>query len=278
MSTCPTLVSTPPGLQEISVKTFGQRGTMATAVARPSNRTRPSIGLPGRRYDHLFFSTMALVMLATVFLGFAKTYYLAGVFQAPLPSLIIHLHGAAFSCWILLLVTQTSLVSAGRVDIHRRLGIAGFCLACFMVIIGVFAATDSLVREAGPAGRDPKFFYIIPLTDILIFATLAFFAFRARRNPPAHKRLVLVATVALMIAAIARWPFAIVHRLPIRATLFSYVFLLILVAYDLWSTRKVHRATIWAGAFLIFVQQIRIPIGQTAAWHTFATWVQTLAR
>src|SRR6266478_6252833 len=102
---------------------------MATAVAHPSNPARPSIGLPGRRYDHLFFSAMALLILATVFVGFARTYYLAGVFHAPLPSLIIHLHGAAFSCWILLLVTQTSLVSTGHVDIHRRLGIAGFLWA-----------------------------------------------------------------------------------------------------------------------------------------------------
>src|SRR5712671_4977973 len=125
MSPCPTLLSTPPGSQEISVKTVGQRGTMATAIAHPSNPTKPSIGLPGRRYDHLFFSAMALLILATVFVGFARTYYLAGVFHAPLPSLVIHLHGAAFSCWILLLVTQTSLVSAGRVDIHRRLGMAG---------------------------------------------------------------------------------------------------------------------------------------------------------
>jgi hypothetical protein len=199
--------------------------------------------------------------------GFARTYYLAGMFHAPLPSLIIHLHGAAFSCWILLLVTQTSLVAAGRVDIHRRLGIAGFLLACLMVILGVLAATDSLVRQAGPPGRDPKFFYIIPLTDMLIFAALVFFAFRARSNPPAHKRLILVATVALMI-----------HRNAIRAAVLSYVFLLILAAYDFWSTRKIHRATLWAGAFLIFVQQIRIPIGKTAAWHAFASWAQSLGR
>jgi FtsH-binding integral membrane protein len=251
---------------------------MATAVLDRKRPTEIVAGLPGRRFDHLFFLTLALVMLATVFVGFAHTYYLAGIFHAPLPSVIIHIHGAAFSCWILLLVTQVSLVSAGRVHIHRRLGIAGFCLACFMVIIGVLAATDSLVREAGPAGRDPNFFYIIPLTDMLIFATLTFFAFRARRDSAAHKRLILVATTALLIVAIARWPFALVHRLPIRAALFSYVFLLILVAYDLWSTRKVHRATIWAGAFLIFAQQIRIPIGRTATWHAFATWVQTLAR
>lgn len=250
---------------------------MATAVARPNNPTKLSIGVPGRRYDHLFFSVMALLMLATVFVGFAHTYYLAGVFHAPLPSLVIHLHGAAFSCWILLLVTQTSLVSAGRVDIHRRLGIAGFLLACLMVTLGVLAATDSLGRGTGPSGLDAKFFYVIPMTDMLIFATLVFFAFRARSNPPAHKRLIFVATIGLLIAAIARWPFVLVHRKPMMAALVSYVFLLILVAYDLWSTRKVHRATIWAGAFLIFVQQIRIPIGKTAAWHAFATWAQSLA-
>jgi FtsH-binding integral membrane protein len=221
---------------------------------------------------------MALLMMATVFVGFAHTYYLAGLFHAPLPSRIIHVHGALFSCWILLLVTQTSLVSAGRVDIHRRLGIAGFLLACLMVVVGVLAATDLLVRGTGPQGRDSQFFYIIPLTDMLIFATLVFFAFRARSNPPEHKRLIFVATTALLIAAIARWPFAIVHRNPIMGALFSYTFLLILVGYDLWSARKVYRATLWAGAFLIFVQQIRIPIGKSAAWHAFASWVQSAAR
>lgn len=251
---------------------------MATVVARPHSSANRLFDLPGRRYDHLFFSTMALTMLATVFVGFAHSYYLAGVFGAPLPSPIIHLHGAAFSCWILLLVTQTSLVAAGRVTVHRRLGIVGFVLACFMVILGVLAATDSLDRGTGPSGLDAKFFYVIPMTDMLIFATLVFFAFRARSNPSAHKRLIFVATTALLIAAIARWPFAVVHRKPLMAALASYIFFAILVAYDLWSTRKVHRATLWAGAFLIFVQQIRIPFGKTAAWHAFADWALSVSR
>jgi len=38
---------------------------------------------------------------------------------------------------------------------------------------------------------------------MLIFAVLIFFAIRARRNPQAHKRLILVATIGLLIAAIA---------------------------------------------------------------------------
>jgi hypothetical protein len=81
-----------------------------------------------------------------------------------------------------------------------------------------------------------------------------------------------------MIAAISRWPISMVNRKPLVAALLSYGFLLLLAAYDLWSTRKVNRATIWASAFLIIVQQIRFPIGQTAAWHAFATWAQTLGR
>src|ERR1700704_720904 len=155
---------------------------MATAVVHPSKSAKLVTSVLGRRFDHVFFSGMALLLLATVFVGFAPTYYMAGVFSAPLPSWIIHLHGAAFSCWILLLVTQTSLVSAGRVDIHRRLGIAGFLLACLMVVLGVSAATDTLLRSGGPLGRDVQAFYIVPLTDMAIFATLIFFAFRARSD------------------------------------------------------------------------------------------------
>jgi len=249
---------------------------MAT-LATPSNiSSDPSIGLPGRRYDHFFFSGMALLILATVFAGFARTYFLAGIFRAPLPSLIIHLHAAAFTAWILLLVTQTSLVSAGSLDVHRRLGIAGFVLGCLMVIVGIMAATDSLIRRGGPAGRDPQSFYIVPLTDMVFFATLLFFAFRNRQDSAAHKRLIYVATNALLIAAIARIPIDFSYRKIFIATLLSDIFLLALVTYDLWSTHKIHRATLWAGGFLVFIQQVRLPIGKTATWHAFAGWVQRL--
>jgi len=185
--------------------------------------------------------------------------------------------GALFSCWILLLVTQTSLVSAGRVNIHRRLGIAGFLLACFMVIVGIWAATDRLARGTAPPNFDPYFFYIIPTTDMVIFATLIFFAFRARSDSPAHKRIIFIATTALLIAAIARWPWSLVHRNAPGAAIVSYL-LLLLVAYDFWSSRKIHRATLWASSFLILMQTIRLPIGKTAAWHAFAAWVRSAAR
>ncbi|HLY19132.1 MAG TPA: hypothetical protein VKR61_18015, partial [Bryobacteraceae bacterium] len=100
--------------------------------------------LPGRRYDRVFFASMVCILEATVFLGFAHTYYLAGVFQAPLASRILHVHGAVFSAWMFLLFIQAALISRRRADLHRRLGIAGCFLAGLVVILGVLAAADSL--------------------------------------------------------------------------------------------------------------------------------------
>jgi len=248
---------------------------------------QPSISLAGRRFDNVFFSAMAVLIVATVFVGFAHSYYLAGMFSAPLPSPIVHIHGAVFSCWILLFITQICLVSAGRVDIHRRLGIAGFLLACLMVVLGVLVGTDQLVRNsADPAGgfkfQYANFLYIIPLTDTLIFATLIFFAFRARFNPAAHKRLILIATITLAGAGIGRWPVAFLHTptlfsaLILLAIHFSYV--LPIVGYDLWSMRKIQRATLWGSAFFISLEVIKIPIGFSSAWNAFAAWALSVAR
>jgi hypothetical protein len=171
---------------------------MATTVVRQGNR----------RFENLFFSGMAVLILATVFLGFARTYFLAGVFKAPLPNLIIHIHRAVFSSWILLLFAQTSLVAVGRVDLHRRLGLLGFGLACLVVILGLLAATESLARNfaAGEPGAGARAFYAIPFADMLVFSTLVFFAFRKRFNPAVHKRLMLIATITILDAAFIRWP------------------------------------------------------------------------
>jgi hypothetical protein len=246
---------------------------MATAlpVSAPS-----STRLAGRRFDHLFFAGMILLMLATVFLGFARTYFLAGVFHAPLPSAIIHIHGALFSCWMLLVLTQTTLVSAHRVDIHRKLGLAGFGLACLMVVMGVLATADELRRMGSlPPPPDMRAFSIVPLTSIALFGLFIGLAYRARKDSALHKRLILLGMTDMMVAAIARWPFPFVYQIVGNAELVSCFFIAALLLYDLWSTHRIHRATLWGGILIVFVQQTRLHIGATAAWHTFAAWIQS---
>ncbi len=165
----------------------------ASALAPTAKRT-----VPNQRYERYFFWGMTILILATVLLGFGKSYFLAGMFRAPLPSWIIHVHGAVFTSWIVLLIVQTSLITAGRVDIHRRLGMIGFGLACAMVVLGCMAATDLLRRSESAMSVDAKTFYAGTLGDMVIFAVLVFFAFRTRRNPAIHKRLILIATITLM--------------------------------------------------------------------------------
>jgi hypothetical protein len=243
---------------------------MATRVVRQSDG----------RFEKFFFPGMAVLILVTVFLGFARTYYLAGVYKAdPLPPLL-HIHGAVLSSWILLLIVQTSLVATGRVDLHRRLGLLGFCLACLVVILGLLVATNAMVRnfdaaEAVHRQADLRALYVFPTCDMLIFSTLIYFAFRKRFNPAAHKRLILIATIALLDAAFGRWPIDAVSQ---HFQFGCYALLLILIAHDLWSTRKIQRATLWAGAFFVILYQVRGPIAHTAPWEAFTAWVQNLAR
>jgi len=221
--------------------------------------------------DRIFFSTMVVVLWATVLFGFAKTYFLAGMVRAPLPNMLIQLHGAAFTLWMVLLAVQVGLVSIRKVQWHRRLGVAGFGLACAMLVLGLLAATDALRRGSAPLGLDAKTFYVIPLSSIMVFSLLVFFAWRARRRPVAHKRLILIATIGIMDAAVGRWPVAFFQTYPKAQDLVPFAFLLVVMLYDLFSLRKIQKSTLWASLFVIVVHLTRVPIGFTPVWHAFAT-------
>ncbi len=246
----------------------------AAAVATPGLRKLA----PGRRFDHLFFSATSILILICVLVGFGPTYFFAGVFRAHLPSVIIHFHAAVFSCWIFFLVIQTALVSAHRVDIHRRVGLFVFGLACLMVIFGLLAGANLLARNVAPRGMDARTFYIVPFSEMVMFPILVFLAYRARKDPAAHKRFILIATVALLGVAFTRFHVALLYRTIFPALLASYSFLLLLAVYDLWSTRKLHRATWTGSALVIGVGLLRFPFAHTAVWQAFAAWVQSHAR
>jgi len=241
---------------------------MATAPASPGLRLR---------YDDLFFSGMAGVALIAVLVGFARTYFLAGLFRAPLPNLLVHIHGAVFTLWIILFIAQISLVTAGRVDVHRRLGLPGFVLALVMIVLGTVTASDSLARHVAQPGTETvegvRAFYAVPVGAMLMFSTFVYFGYRNRFQPATHKRLMWFATMSLLDAGFDRWPVFDPYSLPIVNFICYTPLLLLLIGYDWWSTGKVQRVTIWATIFLVVVQQVRHPLGYTAAWQSFAAWV-----
>jgi hypothetical protein len=161
----------------------------------------------GLQWQHKrsFYPVMAALSAAIVFAGFARTFYLRSHFvHAPLAMLLL-MHGAVFTPWLVLLLVQVSLVAAGRVDLHRRLGMAGAGLAAVMAVLGM--ATLLYAGRHGfspPGGPPPMVFLVIPLFDILMFEGLFIAAFLHRRRPQTHKRLMVLATIAILPPAVAR--------------------------------------------------------------------------
>jgi len=235
------------------------------AVEAAVARARPSASI-----DRLFYSGMALAILAVVFVGFAPSYYLKGYFQGkPLPW-ILHAHGAVFTSWILLFAVQATLIAKRRVDLHRRLGVAGAILAAALVAIGLTAARWAVKRDVAAGQEGALSFLAIPFGDMLVFLLLAGAGILYRRQPETHKRLMLLATISILSAAFARWPFSIGAAGPIA--FFGLPDLLVAtgVVYDVFSRGRVHPAYIWGGLLLFASQPLRLALGQTHAWTTFA--------
>lgn len=239
----------------------------------------PAMERPAGRYrEHQFFWGMSVLLALVVFIGFARTYFLASFFHAkPLPAPIVHIHGAVFTGWIMLLVIQASLAASGRPDIHRRLGIAGLALAPCVIVLGVLVAHEMLRRMWAIPGFDAGAIYAVALSQILGFTVPVAFAFRLYRNPALHKRLILIGTIAMMTAGFGRWPVQFLLHKPFPAMMATFSLLLLLALYDMLSTRRIHPATALAGGWVVFIESTAIAIGHTAAWQGFAAHMHSVS-
>jgi len=227
-----------------------------------------------KRRERLFYTGMVVAIVITVFAGFSRTFYLRPYFQTqPLIPLLV-LHGVVFSSWMVLLITQTTLIATKRTRTHMRLGIAGGVLASLMIVIGTVTA---LVRAKGPSpvpDVNPLSFLTIPLGDILVFAILVSAAFYFRRQADVHKRLMLLATIGILPAAVARWPFAFIQQYgPLAFFGLSDLFIVPCLIYDFVTRGRPHRATVLGGALIVISHPLRLVIGSTHAWLAFATWL-----
>jgi hypothetical protein len=245
--------------------------TLAVAERKVAARA----GVAGRRRERLFYTGMAVAFVVTVFAGFARTYYLRPFFESKPLVTLLRLHGLVFTTWILLFVVQTALVAKRRTDVHRRLGVAGAALAGLMILVGV---TTALVRakvvELPPGAPSPLAFLTIPLGDMLVFACLVGAGFYFRRRADTHKRLMLLATIAILPAAVARIPLDFIQRGgPLAFFGVSDLFILPCILYDLFTRGRPHRATVLGGLLIVVSHPLRLLVGNTHAWLAFAAWL-----
>ena len=194
------------------------------------------------------------------------------------PETIFYVHGALFTAWIVSLVAHAWLVGAGRTNVHRRIGLWGAVLVVFMVVVGVLGALIAARRPTGFVGIPvPGLqFLVVPLTDMLLFASFVGLAIAKRGDPQAHKRWMLLASLNLITAAIARWPGVITIGAPPLFFGLTDLFLVALVIWDRVSRGRVHSATKWGGLLIVVSQPLRLVVSGTAAWLAFARWATGL--
>jgi hypothetical protein len=227
--------------------------------------------LPTRINDRRLYILAAILTPIIVLAGFARTYYLKPFFNTPdLAGRIVHLHGIVMTAWVLLFVTQISLVATRRTKIHQRLGVLGGVLAALVVIVGILTALYAAARDASP-GPPALSFLIIPLGDMLIFSILIGLALYFRRKLDIHKRLMLLAAINLLTPAIARIPLDfIINGGPLVFFGLTDLCVLACVAFDTFKHRRLHPVFLWGTVFVIAMQPLRLLLAGTDVWLGFA--------
>ena len=234
-----------------------------------------------RRFDLAFI----LVIFGAVLLGFGRTFFLRPWYpewvelHAPKEPFFL-LHGVIVAAWFVVLIAQSSLITAGRVDLHRRLGTLSMGLAAAVVVFGVAASVIAARRPTGfvDVPAPPQVFLAIPLLALLQFAVFVALAYARRGNAQAHKRLMLLASLSIISAAVIRWPLEMIGApspVPGFDTyhLVALAFLLPLVAWDLTTLKRIHPVTLYGGFVLIAMVPIIGLISQSSAWLAFASWI-----
>jgi hypothetical protein len=201
------------------------------------------------------------------------------------PPLLLHLHAAVFTIWMFLITTQVLLVVRNRVDLHRKLGwflAAWACLMGVMGPVGVYTAVMMHVKVHGPS---PDPFMIVQIGGISCFLVLLAVGIALRRNPAAHKRLMILSTVAIVNAGFAR----LLHYVcptnpdtPIHFYITFYYSTLLLVAlmlgWDLYRGRLI-RSHVLASIALIACECIASVVFFWKPWSDLTLqWVTAWAK
>ncbi len=219
-------------------------------------------------------------MVGVIAFGFAPSFYLRGVIprRYPLENLnpLVVLHGLLFTSWLLLFAAQTCLVSAGRLDLHRRVGRAGFVLLPLLAVVGLLTSLGGTARPlTAPTGMNPLSWLAISLLDVPVFTTLIALGLAKRFRPQTHKRLLYVGMTDMMGPGFGRMPLPVPPALhgPVGTILLPSLFLLALIGWDIRAFGRPLAVTLWSSLAVVSVWVIKPMIWYSPAWLEFAAWV-----
>jgi hypothetical protein len=203
-----------------------------------------------------FYAGIAWLLAAVAIAGFAPRSLAIVNGAMPMPPLVVHLHAAVMAAWVTLLALQATLVLSGRLDLHRKLGLASLVVGPLLAIM-LIAIT--IIRQNDAAGT-PTYSIVnnilfVQIRAVVLFPVFFIWALRTRRTDlETHKRMMLLATLAVLDAGIARMTWLPYNRFPVDyLAVHVYLFLLLVPAlvHDWLKLGRVHRAWLWGLALMV---------------------------
>lgn len=163
------------------------------------------------------------------------------------------------------------LVERGQLRIHRKLGVAAVILLPLMLILGPAAAASML--RLHPEKLDNFAFFGTQATNVFGCVAISTTGLLMRRDPAAHKRLMLIGTIAIMEPGFSRiWAGPLYGLLGDGYWQYwactyvgSFVLLLGVGAYDLATRRRLHPAYVAAFALCVTLEWL-------SAWLFYQPW------
>ena len=234
-----------------------------------------------RRSDRRLYFVIAISFALVVLIGFGPTYYLKFAFDnPPVKSYLVHLHGLVMTLWVLFFASQVWLIRTKRHRVHMNLGMIGVALAILIMVVGFFTAAGSAKfgSASTPPNIPPLSFFIVPLTDLVMFAGLFTAAIIYRKSPAAHKRLMLLTVLNFLPPALGRIQ---IPQMQAAGPLFIFgvptLAAIVLISLDTWQNGKLNRPFLIGALILIASYPLRIVISGTETWLSFAAWITTWA-
>jgi len=152
-----------------------------------------------------------------------------------------------------------------RVGVHQRLGklgiYYGFALLAFGALIA-FAVPTMNVTTGAMTLDEAAGFLVLPIGDMLLFSIFFIAGIRARRERESHRRLMILAAVALIFPGAARFAFS---AGPLAILGLWLLPLFAAMAHDVWVRGRVHRLY-WIGLAVLVAGFSRVALMEAEPW------------
>jgi hypothetical protein len=145
-----------------------------------------------------YFSVFMILVILGAHWGFYK-YYISQFPDFVNKTSIIHIHGALWMSWLLLLVIQPLLIQTGKAQLHRRIGKVSYVHGPLLIMFLFLAGKESYWRIMGNASEQEALkFIVLDSRGLFSFAIFWVLAMLYRKDPASHMRY-MIATGILAI-------------------------------------------------------------------------------